>query len=89
MWNNLTSLKSHISEAIEKHGATPQDIVFILNQGNSVPVPDALEATVFLQKQFPGVTVKFDDEFEGMEGKVVFNLTNGSLGSSPQSSRCL
>ena len=40
-------------------------------------------ATSFLKQIFPGVDIKFDDDFEGMEKSVVFNLTNGSLGSTP------
>ena len=83
MKTNLSALEFHYSEAINKHGARPQDIVFILNQANAESVPDALDATNFLQQKFPGVTIKFDDEFEGMESKVVFGLTNGNIGTSP------
>ena len=44
---------------------------------------DALSATAFLREKFPQVDIKFDDDFEGMEKSVVFNLTNGSIASSP------
>jgi hypothetical protein len=42
-----------------------------------------MEATTFLHNTFPGVEVKFDDDFEGMEKLVVVNITNGSIGNSP------
>ena len=42
-----------------------------------------MEARSFLIQKFPGVGIKFYEEFEGMESSVVFNLTNGSLGTSP------
>ena len=40
-------------------------------------------ATTFLKQKFPDSVVKFDYEFEGMESKVVFSVTNGSIGTSP------
>ena len=71
MKTNLSALEFHFSEAINKHGARPQDIVFILNQANAESVPDDLDATNFLQQKFPGITIKFDDEFEGMDDYVL------------------
>ena len=65
------------------YGAKPEDTVFILSQDPSRPCTDALPATKYLSQKFPGVEIKFDDAFEGMEKAVVVNLTNGSIGTSP------
>ena len=84
--NNLDSIEKHYKDAIENHGAKPEDIVFILNaeakDTDSQP-SDALDANSFLRNKFPHVDIKFDDDFEGMEKSVVFNMTNGSIGSKP------
>jgi hypothetical protein len=79
----MKPLLSHFSDAINIHGVKPEDIVFILSQGNSRACPDAVPAMQYLSQKFPGVELKFDDEFEGMEKAVVVNLTNGSIGTSP------
>ena len=42
-----------------------------------------MEATTFLNHKFPGVDIRFDDDFEGMEKSVVINITNGSFGTTP------
>ena len=44
---------------------------------------DAFPAFSFLNEKFPGVEIKFEDKFEGMEKGVVINITNGSIGTSP------
>ena len=83
---NLKSLTTHYSTAIKTHGAHPKDIVFILNTestDDNNKTPDAMEASTFLKKNFPEVDIKFNDDFEGMEKSIVFNLTNGSLGGTP------
>ena len=84
--NILPSLETHFKDAIRTHGAKPEDVVFILSQETKDAfgrTPDAMEATSFLNQKFPGVEIKFDEDFEGMESSVVFNLTNGCLGTSP------
>ena len=83
MKNILPSLESHFFDVINKQGAKPEDIVFILSQANNRRTLDAAEAKVFLTQKFPGVEIKFGDDFEGMEKAVVFTLTNGSLGDCP------
>ena len=40
-----------------------------------------MEATFFLNQKFPGLEITFDEDLEGMESSVVFNLTNGCLGT--------
>jgi hypothetical protein len=81
--NNIEALKSHFSDILSVKGAKPDDVVFILNQSGNIRCQDALEAGSFLGQNFPGINVMFDDDFEGMENKVVVNITNGSIGTSP------
>ena len=84
--NNMTSLKSHFNDAIKTHGAEHKDIVFILSQDAhdaTSRTSEAMAITSFLNQTFPGIDIKFDDDFEGMEKMVVFSLTNGSIGSTP------
>ena len=86
MRNILASLETHFKDAIKTHGAKPEDVVFILSQEAKDAfgrTPGAMDTTSFLKQKFPGVKIKFDQDFEGMESSVVFNLTNGCLGSSP------
>ena len=59
-------LESHYSDAVNVQGAKPEDIVFILSR-DSAGVPDAIPAMQFLNQRFPGVDLRFNLEFEGME----------------------
>ena len=77
----MRPLESQLSDAVKVHGAQPEDIVFILS--HHAKDYDALPAFSFLRDKFPEVEIKFEDEFEGMEKAVVFNITNGSIGTSP------
>ena len=82
--NILSSLKNQFLDATKNLGADVQDIIFILSQGKSpVQDPQASLATAFIAKEFPGVDCKLNDQFEGMEKKCVFSITNGSIGTTP------
>jgi hypothetical protein len=81
--NILKPLEMHYSDALNKCGANPEDVVFIVNQDKGARCTGQISAASFLHTKFPGVDLKFDDKFEGMEKPVVFNLTNGSIGTSP------
>ena len=76
-------LLTHFSDVLNVDGAKPEDVVFILNTA-SENIPDAVPAVQFMKQKFPSnVEIKFSQEMEGMEKKVVFNLTNSSIGLYP------
>ena len=80
----LPSLKTQFLDATKNLGSEVQDVIFILSQGKSpVQDPEASLAKAFIAKEFPGVDCKLNDQFEGMEKKVVFSITNGSIGTTP------
>jgi hypothetical protein len=75
-------LESYYLDAVTCQGVKAEDIVFILSSA-ATAADDAAAAETFLSNKFPGVVIKFNDAFEGMENSVVFNLTNGSLEQVP------
>ena len=65
-------LEYHFSDVIAG-GAKPEEVVFILNQEGQ-KFTDALPSISFLNDKFPGVDIKFDEDFEGMERKGLTKL---------------
>ena len=65
MKNILIPLESHFLDTLNIHGANPEDVVFILNNENRQTCLDEALATAFLNEKFPGVSIKYDDSFEG------------------------
>ena len=54
---------SHYSDVINVHGAKPEDVVFILSPQSTCP--DEIPAMEYLSQKFPGVDIKFNEDFEG------------------------